>query len=161
MIIFILPYDPIGKGRTLYTIKNHCVEEPDYPYIDGACTLLLNTKGTKGNPSQELKDLLQYMENPTDKNAKNPELTKLHSMVSKVKAKKEVNLSYMKSWEWEQIHREEGREEGLAEGRTEGILALIATCKKYNVNDEQIIQELMDNFALENEDAEKYLAEYK
>lgn len=49
----------------------------------------------------------------------------------------------------------------LAEGRTEGILALIATCKKYNVNDEQIIQELMENFALEKEDAEKYLVEYK
>ena len=47
MIIFILPYDPIRKGRTLYTIKNHCAEEPDYPYIDGACTFLLNTKGTK------------------------------------------------------------------------------------------------------------------
>lgn len=121
------------------------MEEPDYPYIDGACTLLLNTKGTKGNPSQEL--------------------TKLHSMVSKVKAKKEVNLSYMKSWEWEQIHREEGRAEGheagLIEGRAEGIHALIATCKKYNVNDEQIIQELMDNFTLEKKDAEKYLAEYK
>ena len=105
------------------------------------------------------------MENPTDKNAKNPELTKLHSMVSKVKAKKEVNLSYMKSWEWEQIHREEGRAEGheagLIEGRAEGIHALIATCKKYNVNDEQIIQELMENFALEKEDAEKYLVEYK
>ena len=165
MIIFILPYDPIGKGRTLYTIKNHCVEEPDYPYIDGACTLLLNTKGTKGKPSQELKDLLQYMENPTDKNAINPELTKLHSMVSKVKAKKEVNLSYMKSWEWEQIYREEGREEGRIEGRiegrTEGIRALIATCLEFKIPTEDIILRIMTSFSLSREDAERYLMEHK
>ena len=109
------------------------------------------------NRSNSLKDLLQYMENPTDKNAINPELTKLHSMVSKLKAKKEVNLSYMKSWEWEQIYREEGREEG----RTEGILALIATCLEFKIPNEDIIHRIMTNFSLSREDAERYLMEYK
>ena len=62
VIIMIVPYDPFGLDRMVYTIKNHCVEEPDMPYEDGAGTLFLYTRGTKGVPSEALRELLHYME---------------------------------------------------------------------------------------------------
>ncbi len=34
VIIMIMPYDPFGLNRMVYTVKNHCVEEPDMEYED-------------------------------------------------------------------------------------------------------------------------------
>lgn len=31
-VIFICPYDPFGDDRMIYTIRNHCVENPELPY---------------------------------------------------------------------------------------------------------------------------------
>lgn len=53
-VIFISPYDPFQRNRMVYTIKNGCVEEPDLDYNDGMKTLFLYTKGTEGNPPEEL-----------------------------------------------------------------------------------------------------------
>ena len=50
-VIFICNYDPFGYDRVLYTIKNRCLEEPEMNYDDGAETIVLYTKGTKGTIS--------------------------------------------------------------------------------------------------------------
>lgn len=41
VVIFILTYDPFGYDRMMYTVKRHCVEEPDMPYDDGDVTYFL------------------------------------------------------------------------------------------------------------------------
>lgn len=64
VVIFITTYDPFGLNRMVYTISNKCEEVPDMPYDDGAKTLFLYTKGTEGNPPEELRQLLHYMEEP-------------------------------------------------------------------------------------------------
>ena len=128
VVIFITTYDPFDRDRMVYTIRNCCVEEPDLPYEDGAETLFLYTKGTKGNPSQELRDLLQYMENSTAENARSEGLKALHRMVTEVKRDGEVGFAYMKSFEREQRVREEGRHEGLSEGKAEALLTVLG-CK--------------------------------
>ena len=51
-VIFICNYDPFGYDRVLYTIKNRCLEEPEMNYDDGAETIVLYTKGTKGTISE-------------------------------------------------------------------------------------------------------------
>lgn len=68
-IIIILPYDPFDKKRLIYTIRNMCQEDPSIPYEDGARTIFLYTKGTKGNIPKELQELLHYMEDTKEKNA--------------------------------------------------------------------------------------------
>lgn len=45
VIIVILPYDPFGKNRMVYTIKNSCAEDSTVPYDDGARKIFLYTKG--------------------------------------------------------------------------------------------------------------------
>ena len=95
VIIMIVPYDPFGLDRMVYTIKNHCVEVPDMPYEDEAETLFLYTKGTKGEPDEALSQLLHYMEETTYENAVNEELRRLHRMVETVKKDPEVTVRYM------------------------------------------------------------------
>ena len=85
--------------RMVYTIRTGCEEEPDMHYDDGARTLLLYTKGTKGNPNEELRALLRYMEDTREECAVNEPLRKIHDMVKEVKRDREVALEYMKVFE--------------------------------------------------------------
>ena len=113
IIIMILSYDPFGRDRMVYTVRNRCVEEPDMKYEDGALNLFLYTRGKSGIISQELKELLQYLENTSWQNAVSESLKEVQSMVDQVKCDKEVSISYMKSYERDRMMRSEGRTDEL------------------------------------------------
>lgn len=117
--VFIMSKDPFRKDRMCYTVRNRIIEEPGLPYEDGAVSLFLYTKG-RADGNKELAQLLLYMEESKEENAVTRELKELHEYIVSIKRRKEVGVRYMKSWEFEQMWRQEGREEGLAEGRTEG-----------------------------------------
>lgn len=158
VIIMITPHDPFGQDRMLYTIKNSCVEEPDMPYEDGARTLFLYTKGTVGVPSEEVKQLLTYMEESSSENVTNAFLRKLHGMVEHVKHDEEVSVEYMRKMADERIllaeGRKIGREIGLAEGRAEGARILVLDNMEENVPKERIVNKLMRRFGMSDEEAE-------
>ena len=92
--IWILPYDPFGDDRMIYTIKSMVVENQELVYNDGITKIFLYTKGTKGG-SKELKDFLAYMENTTVSNAVDKELLELQEIVNNVKSKEDVGERYM------------------------------------------------------------------
>ena len=108
IIIMLLPYDPFGYDRIVYTVRNKCLEEPEMEYDDGVLNLFIYTRGKIGVISQELKELLQYLEDTTWSNAVNEPLREVQSMVDKVKYNKEVSISYMKSYERDRMIRNEG-----------------------------------------------------
>lgn len=116
----ILPYDPFGKNRMVYTAKTRLIEEPEIDYDDGAATIYLYTKGTEGKPGQKLQDMLNYIQNSVQENVKNKDLEEIRRLVTEIKQDEEVGISYMKSWEWERYIEERSREEGRNEGRKEG-----------------------------------------
>ena len=64
--------------------------------------------------------MLKYIENTTNKNVVNQDIASIPRLVDWVKRKKEVNISYMKSWEIEKMIRKEGYDEGYGEGHDEG-----------------------------------------
>ena len=125
VVIFITTYDPFGLNRMVYTISSKCEEVPDMPYDDGAKTLFLYTKGKEGNPPEELRQLLHYMEDTRVENAVTPELRELHEMVTQVKCDKEVGLAYMKAYELEQRLLRQGREEGKEEALLQKIITKV------------------------------------
>lgn len=143
-VIFIVTYDPFGRNRMVYTIKNGCVEEPDMPYEDGARTVFLYTKGTEGAPPEELRQLARYMEESTAENAKSEGLARLHEMVTEVKADREVGLAYMKWCEIEKRIRKEERVEGKAEGKAEDIMDLLEDIGSVPEELEKRLQEQKD-----------------
>ena len=115
MVILISPYDPFGLNRMVYTIRSKCEEVPSMPYDDEACTIFLYTKGTEGNPPEELQQLLHYMENTTEENAKNDNLRNIQQMINLVKQDKEVSLEYMKIFEREEMLIQQGLQQGRQE----------------------------------------------
>lgn len=120
VIITILPYDPFGKKRMLYTIRNQCVEDPSVPYDDGAQKIFIYTRGTVENPSQTLIDMLKYIEETTASNVTNQDIASIHKLVTQVKFNRKVGINYMNSYVREQMIRKEERQEGRIEGRMEG-----------------------------------------
>lgn len=121
VVIFITTYDPLGRNRMIYTISSKCEEIPDLPYDDGAKTLFLYTKGTEGNPPEELKKLLRYMEHSSAENADTQDLRELHEMVTEVKCDRKVGLTYMKAYELEQRLLRQGEKIGLERGERIGL----------------------------------------
>ena len=144
----------------VYTIKNACVEETDLPYEDGARTIFLYTKGTEGNPPEELSRLARYLEYSVPENAQTVDLARLHEMVVKVKADREVGLAYMEALEIERRIREEGRMEGKEEGREEerqeGIRILILDNLEEQIPKERILKKLQRRYDLSEENAKAY-----
>lgn len=126
-VILITPFDPLGHNRMVYTVRNLCEEVPSIPYDDGARTLFLYTKGTEGNPPEELRQLLHYMEHTTEENAVNADLKCLNDMVNIVKHDKEVSLNYMKTMEWEEMLINQGQEQERANTERERLRADSAT----------------------------------
>jgi predicted transposase/invertase (TIGR01784 family) len=106
--IMITPFDPFGKDRMVYTIRNMCEEDPTVPYDDGVRSLFLYTKGKIGIKNEALRQLLNYMEKTNEQNAVNEDLKELQGMVEKVKDDREVSLEFMKSYEREKYIFEQG-----------------------------------------------------
>lgn len=109
IIIMIMPYDPFGLNRMVYTIKNSCIEAPEMEYEDGARTLFLYTNETKDNPKKALKQLMHYMEDTTTQNAVNDDLMYIHTMVKTVKQDAEVTIKHMRLMEDECFLLERGK----------------------------------------------------
>lgn len=138
------------------------VEPPDMPYEDGALTLFFYTKGEVGIPSEEIKQLLMYMEDSSKENVTNEFLREIHGMVDHVKHDEEVSIRYMRLWREEEDIREEGRqigieegiEKGIEKGLHKGIAAFILDNMEENVPKNRIIEKLVKRFEMSRDEAE-------
>ena len=90
VVIMILPFDPFGLRRMVYTVKNRCLEVPGMEYEDGANTLFLYMRGAEGVPGEELRQLLYNIEDTVYENAVNEELREIHRIAEAVKKDPEV-----------------------------------------------------------------------
>ncbi len=106
-VIFITTFDPFGEDRMVYTIRNQCVELQEMGYDDGAGTLFLYTKGTKGDPPEDLQVLLKYLSDTRPENACTPELSRIQVCIEELKRDPGVGRQFM---EWREYIERERRE---------------------------------------------------
>ena len=138
LIVMITPFDLFGYGLYRYTFQMRCEEVPELKLDDGATRIFLNTRGKHPElVSQELIELLKYMEHSTDEvseQCKSERIQKMHRRVCQIKASEKTEVKYMQSWE----ERIMIKQEGIAEGRIEGEKALLKSliekkmAKKYS-----------------------------
>ena len=114
-VIMITTFDPFGYDHILYTVRNTCIEVPELPYDDGAATFFFYTKGKEGECADEIRELLHFMENTQDANAVSPRIRRIFDMVSMVKHDERMKVAYVKSFERDELIRQEGREQGREE----------------------------------------------
>lgn len=159
-IILIAPFDLFGQGKYMYTFQMTCQESSSVLLNDGATRIFLNTHGT--NPedvSQELVELLHYIENTTQEMADSCASTRIHKMqerICSIKSSEEVSVKYMQRWEEMEMEKDEAREEGRAEGRNSIAKLMdklleenrVEDCKRA-VKDPEFCQKLMDELGIE------------
>ena len=135
-VIFICNYDPFGKKRILYRFENRCVDDPELVFGDETVKVVVNTKGTEGTVTDELRELIRYLDDGTISGGYSQEL---EDAVRGVKNSEERRREYMVMMAKEIEIREEGREEGLTKGRAEGeglMATLITKLKDLNRPDD-------------------------
>ena len=110
-----------------------------------------------GNPPEELKQLLHYMEHSSVENASTENLKKLHRMVTAVKRDGEVGLAYMKSFEREERIRKQGEEEGEIVGKTKEVIRL---GRRFGKSEKEIILLLQEELQIDKDKAEDFLKKY-
>ena len=150
-VIFICNYDPFGKGRYIYTFENRCVEDADLAFGDDALKVVVNTKGSVGEISGELKEVLVYLD---EGKATGDYTRKLDDAVRLVKSSEERRHEYMVMM----IREMEVREEGIAIGVDRGkILGTVETMRDDGKDDQTIITRLINKYGLTQAEAEGYV----
>ena len=161
-VIFICNYDPFGRNRYVYTFENICREEPDLLFGDETVKVIVNTRGEIGEISEELKEVIRYLNDGTVSGQYSQELD---TAVTAVKSNEERRLEYMTlamhDMEIREEALEEGRQEGRQEGREEGftkgkdeerLFNIRNAMKKLNLS----VEKAMDFMDIPAEDQPKY-----
>ncbi len=148
VIIMIMPYDPFDLNRMMYTVKNRCVEEPEMEYEDGASTLFLYTRGTKGVPNEALKQLLHYMEHTVRENAVNDDLREMHGMVEIVKKDPEMSIRYWRFLEELNKCEKKGYADGEAAGDLQRLISMVCKKMKKEKSLEEIAEDLEEEVSV-------------
>ena len=119
--IFILSYDPFGEDAMYYEAGTMLKTHLHRPYDDGVRRIYLYVGGKlpegAGEAEHDLKRLLIYINESVEGNATDVNTKKLDAIVRRIKAKKDIGVKYMKSWERERELIEAGKEEGREEER--------------------------------------------
>ena len=124
-IIFICNFDPFDLDQYLYSFEYYD-KKLDLSYGDGAKKILVNTKGHKGEISEDLKAFIDYINSP--------EYVQKEFVNDLIKQLDEAVWEYSKDEEWRVVHMKyeadaadllrRGRTEGIEIGMTKGLSAI-------------------------------------
>ena len=91
-VIFICNFDPYGEERYIYTFQNRCDQNYEVLFGDDAVKVVVNTKGTKGDISPELKEAIIYLDR---EEVTGPYSKELDDAVNELKSNEERGQEYM------------------------------------------------------------------
>ena len=121
-VIFICGFDLFGMGEYVYRFEN-CDMEKKLAFGDGSKIVVVNTKGTRGEISDELKEFIAYIDRP-EEIAKSPNSDLVKDLESRV-----INKNKDKNWREKRMRAEVERvdyknigiQEGIAIGLERGL----------------------------------------
>ena len=149
LIVMITPFDLFGYGLYRYTFQMRCEEVPELKLDDGATRIFLNTRGKHPElVSQELIELLKYMEHSTDEvseQCKSERIQKMHRRVCRIKASEKTEVKYMQAWEEKLLERQKEKRELLRKMNHKMSIEEIADVLDMDVSEvKDIIEEQYD-----------------
>ena len=114
-IIFICVFDFFERGNYVYTFKKCCLENRELELPDEATTMILNTKGTHGDISKDIKSFYDYVNN----HIVTTDFTKqIDDEISYLKLDTKVRREFMLM----EARLLDERREGIAEGKEIGLI---------------------------------------
>ena len=122
-IIFICVFDFFEQGNYVYNFKKRCLENLELELPDEATTMILNTKGTHGDISKDIKSFYDYVNN----HIVTTDFTKqIDDEISYLKLDTKVRREFMlmeaRLLDERREGIAEGKEIGLAEGEAIGLV---------------------------------------
>ena len=149
LIVMITPFDLFGYGLYRYTFQMRCEEVPELKLDDGATRIFLNTRGKHPElVSQELIELLKYMEHSTDEvseQCKSERIQKMHRRVCRIKASEKTEVKYIQAWEEKLLERQKEKRELLRKMNHKMSIEEIADVLDMDVSEvKDIIEEQYD-----------------
>ena len=118
-IIFICVFDFFEKGNYVYTFKKRCLENLELELSDEATTMILNTKGTHGDISKDIKSFYDYVNN----HIVTTDFTKqIDDEISYLKLDTKVRREFMLMEARLLDERREGEAVGIAKGKEIGLV---------------------------------------
>ena len=162
-IILICPFDLFGYGLYRYTFQMQCKEVPGLFLQDGAVRIFLNTRGqhTEG-VSQELIELLRYMEHTTEEVSASCTSERIHNIqkrIHAIKSSEKIGVKYMQAWEEKILEQEKAREEGHASGLREGLIQKLKEQVEKKVQKGYAAEEIAEMLEEDIETIQKIIAE--
>jgi len=131
-IIFICLEDVFGEGRYCYVFENICLDADNLKLDDGTYKIFLNTKGSRGKVSQEVKNFLVYLEN--GEVGVDPFIKELDDEMNRIKNNNEWRKSYMT----QQMRDLEKIEEGEVRGAYNNALKVAKAALENSLSPELI-----------------------
>lgn len=157
-VIFICTFDPFDAGRHIYSFENRCIQDLNLELGDGTGKIFLSAVGRKNDVSAEMKAFLEYL---SKKTIETDFVHRLDREVQRVRDNQKWRKEYMQrqsDWiEDREEAREEGHAEGVAAGKLEMLNQFVKGMKAKNMSETEIKNNLMDIFALPEEEAENLL----
>lgn len=136
----------------IYFVKNIVEGFVDLYYNDGIRKVFLYTDGLLGG-SRELKQLLTYIKNSSTDNAADIQLEQFHSDVEWLRQSLKIGVRYMQMWEIVEHEKKQSRQEGIEAG----ISKTIEILKEMNISNENILEQLMKKYELDEKTAKEYI----
>ena len=149
-VIFICTSDPFDRNLGCYSISNLCHEDISLPFNDKRTILYFNTKGNLDSISENAKNFLNYIESRT---VNGDFVKQLDNAVKNARLNKEWRVEYMHSV----VHDRDMINIGKREGIEKGMIALIRVCRKMNISDDVILENLITEFEINEEMAKDLL----
>lgn len=151
-VIFICTFDPFGQGRSIYTFRETCKEDPSLCMGDETTKIFLNSQGSREGIDPDIAAFLDYLNGETAKGLFTQELA---NEVQKVREHKETRWEYMTLAMELQRQKMEGHKEGenlfaalvsalLADGRMQDV--------ERAAKDEAYRKKLFEEFHMNGED---------
>ena len=162
-IILICPFDLFGYGLYRYTFQMQCKEVPGLSLQDDAVRIFLNTRGRRTEGvSEELIELLRYMEHTTEEVSASCTSERIHNIqkrIHAIKSSEKIGVKYMQAWEEKILEQEKAREEGHASGLREGLIQKLKELVEKKVQKGYSAEEIAEMLEEDIETIQKIIAE--
>lgn len=157
-IVYLEEQKTLDAGRHIYSFENRCIQDLNLELGDGTGKIFLSAVGQQNDVSAEMKAFLEYL---SKKTIETDFVHRLDREVQRVRDNQKWRKEYMQrqsDWiEDREEAREEGHAEGVAAGKLEMLNQFVKGMKAKNMSETEIKNNLMDIFALPEEEAENLL----
>ena len=166
-VIFICDFDPFGANMYKYTVHSVC-EETKERLNDGITTIFLNTRGKRGEISQELKNFLDLVrENAVkDDDAYVQEIYEEVKEVNQNNKWRKDKMSLQLLLESAECRGEKrgvrkGKIEGREEGKEKGIYNAYELLKETNMSEKDCLKAIANQYDMPVSEVKNIIKKFK